>query len=107
MIKNHFKITIRNLLRNKTFSVINIVGLAIGMASAILILLWIQNEINFDRFHKNTDRIYLMYSRDKDNGKVDAWGRTPALMAPTLKEDYPEVEDAVRFNVVYFLLTAG
>ncbi|HYK47428.1 MAG TPA: ABC transporter permease, partial [Parafilimonas sp.] len=97
----------RNLMRNKGFSVINIVGLSIGMASAILIFLWIQNEVNFDRFHKNTDRLYVMYSRENNNGKLDAWGRTAALMAPTLKDEYPEVEDAVRFTTVYFLLTRG
>src|SRR5215467_9036967 len=107
MFKNYLKVVSRNLIRNKGFSFINIIGLSIGMASAILILLWIQNEVNFDRFHKNTDRIYLMYSRENDNGTLDVWGRTPALMAPTLKQDYPEVEDAVRFNPVYFLLTSG
>ena len=51
MIKNFFKTAYRNLLRNKGFSTINITGLAIGMASAILILLWIQNEVSYDRFH--------------------------------------------------------
>jgi ABC-type antimicrobial peptide transport system permease subunit len=107
MFRNYFKVVTRNIIRNKGFSFINIIGLSIGMASAILILLWVQNEINFDRFHKNTDRIYLMYSRESNNGKLDAWGRTPALMAPTLKQDYPEVEDAVRFTPVYFLLTRG
>jgi ABC-type antimicrobial peptide transport system permease subunit len=106
-MKNFFKVAYRNLSRNKSFSMLNIAGLAIGMASAILILLWIQNEVNFDRFHENTNRIYVMYSREDYNGKVDAWPRTPALMAPALKKDYPEVEDAVRFNVVYFLLTSG
>ena len=51
MIKNIFKVAIRNLLRNKVFSIINISGLAIGMASAIVILLWMYNEISYDRFH--------------------------------------------------------
>jgi ABC-type antimicrobial peptide transport system permease subunit len=106
MVKNFFKVAYRNLSRNKSFSILNIAGLAIGMASAVLILLWIQNEVNFDRFHEKTNRIYVMYSREGYNGKIDAWPRTPALMAPALKKDYPEVEDAVRFNVVYFLLTS-
>ena len=52
MIKNFFKVAFRNLLRNKGFSFINIFGLAIGMASAILILLWIQNEVSYDQFHE-------------------------------------------------------
>src|ERR1700733_7607111 len=105
MIKNFIKIAIRNLWRNKSFSAINISGLAIGMAAAMLIFLWVQNEISYDRFYKKTDRIYLTYSRDKDNGKLDLWNRTAALMAPALKQNYPEVEDAVRFSNVNFLVT--
>jgi putative ABC transport system permease protein len=107
MIKNYFKITWRNLWRNKGFSAINIVGLAIGMAAAMLILLWVQNEISYDRFYTKTDRIYRTYSRDNDNGKIAVWGTAPALMAPELKKDYPEVEDAVRIRTVYFLVTEG
>lgn len=108
MIKNFFKITIRSLWRNKGFAAINITGLAIGMAAAILILLWIQNQVGIDRFYKNEDNIYLMYNRDKaPDGTAWAWNNTPKVLAPTLKKDYPEVEDAVRYNNVTFLLTVG
>jgi ABC-type antimicrobial peptide transport system permease subunit len=108
MIKNYFKIAFRNLWRNKGFTAINIFGLAIGMASAILILLWIQNELSIDRFHKKGDRIYMMYNRDHDaQGKAWAWPNTPKILATTLKKDYPEVEDAVRYNNITFLLTVG
>lgn len=108
MFKNYFKIAFRNLWRNKRFSAINIFGLAIGMASAILILLWIQNETSMERFHQKGDRIYMMYNRDKDpEGKAWAWENTPKILAPTLKKDYPEVEDAVRYNNITFLVTAG
>ena len=108
MFKNYFKTAFRTIWRNKGFSAINISGLAIGMASAILILLWIQNELSMDRFHKKGDRIYMMYNRDKDaQGNAFAWNNTPMIMAPTLKKDYPEVEDAVRYRNVTFLLTAG
>ncbi len=108
MIKNYLKIAFRNLWRNKSFSAINILGLAVGMASALLILLWIQNELSIERFHKKRDRIYLMYNRDKSaNGQIWAWNNTPKVLAPTLKKDYPEVEDAVRFNNITFLCTAG
>src|ERR1700735_1354026 len=91
MIKNFLKITIRSLRRNKTFSSINIIGLAVGMAAAMLILLWIQNEISFDRFYTKTDRIALAYSRDMNNGTIGVWNNTPGLMAPELKKDYPEL----------------
>ena len=70
MIRNFFKIAWRNLLRNKGFSFINIFGLAVGMASTILILLWIQNEMSHERFHKKLDRIYTLNNRDKFNGEL-------------------------------------
>ena len=63
MLKNIFLVTIRNLWRNKAFSFINITGLAIGMASALLIGLWVQHESSFDRWHAKADRIYELYSR--------------------------------------------
>ncbi len=84
MIKNFFKIACRNLLRNKGFSFINIVGLAVGMASAILILLWIQNEVSHDSFHEKIDRIYTLNNRDKFNGELWAWNTTPKILGPTL-----------------------
>ncbi|MEO6819746.1 MAG: ABC transporter permease, partial [Ginsengibacter sp.] len=97
-----------NLWRNKSFSAINIFGLAIGMSSAILILLWIQNEMSTERFHEKGDRIYVMYNRDKNpDGKAWAWSSTPKILATTLKSDFPEVEDAVRFNNITFLITKG
>ena len=105
MLKNFFKVAFRNLWRSKSFSAINIIGLSIGMASALLIGLWIQNEISFDRFYKNTDRIGLLYTRDTNNGQTDVWPRVSRLMAPELKKDYPEVEDAVNLRRVYFLMT--
>ncbi len=67
----------------------------------------IQNEVSVDRFHEKTDRIHLLYSREDNNGKPDVWPRVSALMAPELKKDYPEVEDAVKIRVVYFLMTEG
>jgi len=105
MLRNFFKIAFRNLWRNKGFSAINIAGLAIGMAAAMLIFLWVQNEISYDRFYSNTDRTCVLYSRDMYNGQLDVWNRVPALMAPTLKKDYPEVQNAARFRTVYFLVS--
>jgi predicted permease len=108
MFKNYFKSALRNFRRNKGFAFINIAGLAVGMAAAILILLWVQNELSTDRFYQKEDRIYLMYNRDKDGtGNKWAWPNTPKILATTLKNDYPEIEDAVRYNNVTFLLTEG
>jgi len=106
-MRNFFKIAWRNLLRNKGFSFINIFGLAVGMASTILILLWIQNEISHERFHKKLDRIYTLNNRDKFNGELWAWNTTPKILAPTLQQDYPEVEEAVRVSGASFLMSVG
>ncbi len=98
MIRNYLKVAFRNLLRNRFFSIINISGLAVGMASAILILLWIQNEMSYDRFHEKGDRIYQAWNRSVFDGKLQSWSTTPKILAPTLKSDYPEVEETSRVN---------
>jgi putative ABC transport system permease protein len=103
MFKNYFKIAWRNLWKNKIFSFINIIGLAIGMASAMIIMLWIQNELSYDRFHKNVDRIYTLNNRDTINGELWAWKSTPKILAPTIKEEFPEVEEFTRVNHSSFL----
>jgi putative ABC transport system permease protein len=107
MLKNYFKIAFRNLWKRKGYSAINILGLSIGMASAILILLWIQNELSFDRSFKKSDRLYMMFNRDKFDGKLWAWGSTPKIMGPTIKHDYPEVEAMSRYDNITFLSTVG
>ena len=99
-ITNNFKVTCRNLLRNKTYSLINITGLAIGMAASILILLWIFDELSFDKFQKNRERIYHVMTRSRINGNMEAWGGTSMLLAPVLKANYSEVEEAARLNQV-------
>lgn len=96
MFKNFFKVAYRNLLRNKGFSIINITGLAIGMAAAILILLWIQNECSYDEFHENKDRIYEVWNRVPFEGKIRCWNSVPAPLAGVLEKDLPEIERAVR-----------
>lgn len=98
MIKNFFKVAYRNLLRNKGFSVINILGLAVGMASAMVILLWIQNEVSYDQFHEKKDRIYEAWNRAEFSGELQCWNTTPKVLARTLERDLPEVEQAVRVD---------
>lgn len=98
MLRNYLKIAFRNLTRNKSFSILNIAGLAIGMASAMLILLWVQNELKYDNFYKNSDRLYQSWNRDRVNKGINCWNNTPKILGPTLKKDYPEVEKATRVN---------
>ena len=98
MIRNFFNIALRNLLRNKAFSFINISGLAIGMAATTLIILWIQNEVSYDQFHEKKDRIYEAWNRAVFSGKLQCWNTTPKILARTTEKDVPEVERAVRVN---------
>lgn len=98
MFTNYFKVAFRNLWRNKGFSFINISGLAVGMASAILILLWIQNEVSYDQFHANKDRIYEAWNKATFSGKLQCWNTTPKVLARTVERDIPEVQEAVRVN---------
>lgn len=108
MLSNFFKIAYRNILRNKSFSVINITGLAIGMASAMLILLWVQNEMSYDSFYVNSDRLYQCWNRDKGNDGLSCWDVTPKPLAAGLKKEYPEIEKASRvFWEEAFLFTVG
>jgi ABC-type antimicrobial peptide transport system permease subunit len=108
MIKNFFKVAYRNLLHNKGISVINITGLAIGMASAILILLWIQNEVSYDKFHRNKDRIYEVWNRVPYEGTLSCWNTVSAPLARALEKDLPEVERTVRVgNRNTLLLSVG
>lgn len=108
MIKNFFKIAWRNLLRNKGFSFINISGLAIGMAAAVLITLWIQNELSYDQFHEKKDRIYEAWNKAFFSDKLQCWNTTPKILARTVEKDIPEVERAVRVNWPrQFLFTIG
>ena len=98
MFKINFRLSLRSLRKNKLYSFINVAGLAIGLATAILICLWIQNEVSHDRFHPNIDRLYQLNNRDKNNGGVYVWNFTCVPLGPALQKDYPEVERVVRIN---------
>jgi putative ABC transport system permease protein len=98
MFRNFIKVAYRNLFRNKGFSAINILGLAVGMASAILIFLWIQNEVGYDQFHEKKDRIYEAWNKAKVDNKLWSWNTTPKILARTAEQNLPEVERAVRVD---------
>lgn len=96
MFKNYLKIAWRNLLKNKTFSIVNIAGLAIGLACFILIALYVLDEISFDRYHEKADRIYRVNSDIKFGGTDLKLAVSSDPMGATLKKDYPQVEEFVR-----------
>ena len=94
MFFNYLKIGFRNLLKYKSFSIINILGLAISLASAIFIFLWVHHERSFDQFHQNSESFYRVFCQVEDlNAAI-----SPAPMGAALKEAYPEVIDAFRVS---------
>lgn len=88
MLKNYFKIAWRNLVKSKGYSAINIGGLAVGMAVAMLIGLWVNDELSFNKYHKNYDRIAQVMQHANYNGKVETQVANPALMGPEIKAKY-------------------
>jgi putative ABC transport system permease protein len=98
MIKSYFKIAWRNLSKHKVFSMINIFGLAIGIASFWIIALYITDELSYDRFNSNADRIFRVAQHGTWNGGKFDLAITSAPYAAALKNDYPEVENVVRIN---------
>ncbi len=98
MIKNYFKIAFRNLIRNKAFSFINIFGLAIGLATCLIIMLFVQNELSYDRFNEKADRIVRVIFRGTVQGQKMNEANVMPPTAQTLKTDYPEVLEATRLR---------
>jgi putative ABC transport system permease protein len=101
MFKNHLKVAWRNIMRNKTFSLINIVGLTSGLCCFLLIALYIVDEATFDRFHENGDDIYrVVEQRSRPDGKESKLGSTAYQLSASAKRDFPEVKQAVRLVVL-------
>jgi hypothetical protein len=101
MLKNYLKVGWRNLMKNKTFSFINIFGLAIGFTCCLLISLYIYNELSYDTYHKDGDRIYQLGSASVLNGKEERRGNTSAPLAKAMQQEYPE--HAVTLQIPLFL----
>lgn len=99
MWRNFFTVAFRTVSKNKVFTLINVSGLAIGLASSILILLFIVKEISFDRFHEHKHRIHRLYIDGEIGGQHFRGAWTSMAMAPTFTEEIPEVEDYVRFDI--------
>ncbi|HEY6977239.1 MAG TPA: ABC transporter permease [Chitinophagaceae bacterium] len=97
MFKNYFKTALRNLWRNKAFSLINIMGLALGLACSLLIMLWVNDEYNVDAFHKNDQQLYSVYERQNHDGQWSAFHGSPGIMADEMKRVLPEVQYATNY----------
>ncbi len=98
MIRNYFKIALRNIKRYSAHSILNISGMAIGMACAFLLLLWVWNEVSYDRFHRNVDNLYRVTSKANYGGRFHQQATTPFPLAAALKEEYPEIIRSTRYH---------
>ncbi len=99
VLKNYLTITLRNLMQHKVYTLINILGLAIGLACCILLLLFVQDELRYDRFHENADRIYrITFDMKLPNQPRKHFAITTPLLAPVLEEDFPEFESVARLE---------
>lgn len=96
MFQNYLKIALRHLARNRGYTVINILGLAIGIACTLIILMYVQDELSFDQWHEDGDQIYRMALERKYPGRSRHYAIIPQSYSETVKSEYPEVENAVR-----------
>ncbi len=109
MVKNYFKIAIRQLLKNKFYSLLNILGLGIGLAACLLIFFYVKHELSYDQFHKNKDRIYRVYEIFKTGDGTMATGLTPYKMAWDLDSSFTEIEKTARvdFDLQQYVVKYG
>jgi putative ABC transport system permease protein len=97
MLKNFFKIALRNLWRKRAFSFINVTGLAVGMACCFLIFLYVHFELSYDRFHQKADRIYRVVGDLKSSTETLHWYVTPGPLARSIQSEFPQVQEVTRF----------
>jgi putative ABC transport system permease protein len=99
MLRNYLKIALRNLARHRGYAFINILGLAVGIAASVLVMLYVVDELGFDRFHAKADRIYRITAdwSNKGDSKIHQLG-TPWILAKTIREKYPQVESLTQIT---------
>ena len=102
MIRNYITSAYRSLLKNKVYGAINILGLTVGIACCLLISLYVRDEVSYDNFFKDSDRIYRVALERVYPTNTRYFGSSPVSMATTLKENYPEVEEAGRLHRLFF-----
>jgi len=98
MIKNYIKTAFRSLMKNKGFTFINVLGLALGLATCLLIVFYVFDELSYDRYNVNADRVFRLNDEIKFGGVQNPYAITPAPAAAALKADFPEIEQVARFR---------
>ena len=106
MIGNYLRLVLRIIKRQKGYFFINILGLAVGMACCILILLWVQDEINYDRFHKNLNELHMIGQIQDYSGRQVIVPATPSALGPALKKEYPEITHSTRYSKITHMFFA-
>lgn len=106
MLFHHLKIAIRNLWNHRFFTVLNLSGLAVGIAVSLALMLFVREEVSFDKYHSNAERVYRLNLEVPDDAGLERWATAPNIAGPTFKEELAEVEDAVRFMRYSFGQTA-
>ncbi|MBD0259830.1 MAG: ABC transporter permease, partial [Cytophagales bacterium] len=101
MFKNYFKVALRNLGRNKVYAALNITGLALGLATAVLLLLWAQDELSYDRFHRNAPSMYRVVAHFGTEGSRQTWENTQGPVATYALKEVPGVQNAARVTRNY------
>src|SRR5688572_4272114 len=107
MLSNYFKVALRYLLRNKGYSIINILGLAIGITCCLLVMLFVRSEWSYDRFHSKADRIYRVWLQEIYEGQTFTNTLTPIPLGPTLQSKITDVETSCRVNLFNTLVQYG
>ena len=107
MLKNYLKTALRNFWRQKTYSLINITGLSVGLACSFLIFLWVSHELHYDRFQAEGDQLYRVMRNYYTKERIYTWAANPMPLAKVLEEEYPEITHAVLINWNQHLLSSG
>ncbi|WP_375448378.1 ABC transporter permease [uncultured Fibrella sp.] len=100
MLRNYILIALRSLKNNKVFTLINLLGLAVGMSASILLLLWVQDELSVDNFHTNSQQLYRVVAQWKMSNETKHYPSTPAPLATTLQRDIPGIDKVSRFSSI-------
>lgn len=107
MFQNYFKTAFRNLLKGGLYSFLNLAGMTIGTATAILLLLFVYDELSFDQFHQNSSRIYRAWAKEHYEGKVFFNTVTPFILGEELRDNFPEIQQVARYTTSNFLVKKG
>ena len=107
MLKNYLFTALRSYWKQKGFTLLNLAGLTLGIATSLMIMLWVVDEVGYDRFHQHSDRLYRIMENQTYSGQMFTFDATPGLLAPALKEEIPEITQATRVTWDELQFTVG